>query len=1505
MPPYYERDLLKQADTEDLTNLGTAMAARVRQAQMEAEATPPPPEAQPVDFGALTRSLTASWRDPEQATATSPAPQTQQQPTNGGAFDLNGLINSLTAPWRTQEPSVPAAPSAPGRTSGGAARASAVPSMVGVGATPSAPSAPAAMPSGGDWETKAYRAAVQAGHPNPREFVEQIREESGGDPAAHNAVSGAHGIAQIVPQYHPGVDPNDPDASLAYAARLMADNYRKYGDSATALAAYNAGPGAVQQAGGVPDYAETKGYIASIQGRSSRNAGVPSPPAPAPVAAPSAASSQQAPNPAGAPTSYAPGSYTPNQINAATGEGLDYETALAVCGPAAAIAFARRNGRNPTMQEAVGLAREVGWTAAQGMAGPASQRQLLERLGVASRLVDGAPDWQSVAADVQRGNPVILSTPGHYFVAERFNPEDGTFDFGESANVLKAARGRRWFHPSELPSLGMGDPRATLYMDSPQSPQPSVMAGRVSDVPASVQRARAREQANGGPMLAQTQGAVSDVGISPQQYSDVGAENGGDYGPLAPGPGYGEYGASGPVQPSIVAPYQDEQQVSIPGPGAGPQPAPFIGPEPVPLSQSDYEDQARSASQQAQAADPLAAPPGDPYGAGQAASMVPLPSRFSRPAQSQDVVEDQARQASIDSSLPWAQRAGRVINDVPGQIAAIAPPVWGRGGMVEQMARLEEIERRAAEEVGLDPNGLTRFRATQDPGWRAQHPDLAAEYDDLQQQIGLNVMGQAGDAARFSRAARLPTVEVLRERLGRVEGLIERARATGDTATERDALGVLRQLQSDLVDAHTARLDLEPRIASDVGRRVEDLPPTESMSERTADALHPREAVRAAPSELSGPMSVLPDSGGRQNSVLPFDPASAAAGAAAGGETDENGDPVYDPMRAAGGMAVAGLLGSRQLRQAGQRWQVAQAKAAAQAVAARAAGKAPPATAGDWLRSIGYSGMIGPSTGIVNTFGNGLELAYAIPKEIARGIARGAPREAWEEGKGLLTGVMRSGGEILDALAGAHPGGGVETARLSQRVSNPLASAIAQAIETPTRLFSEVPDAFFRSVSEAIGERRMAAQIATREGHTGAAWSQRVGDLLNDVTNHRAGGAATPEVVQIIKDGYDLSQRLTLRGEVGPRGKAFKAGIDALPFGLGNLVMPFFNTPYQMLQRQLERSPVGIAMKTQPARFDKYYDAMVGTGIAAGVGYVALGGGITGSGPDDPQKRAMLRSQGWQANSTLIRGQWVPNNTFGVFGPMLDTAGELGDAVRYQKKGATNRDIGGDLAKRGLAVVQNQVYLRGIGDLIEAMKDPATFGESYLASTASRMIPLGATARLAGTMTDPNERAVERGDDVGSIETIRQRVARGLPGQGLPVIGGREGLPVAQDVLGRPQENERRGIASLGPRSRTSRPDPVIQAFTDVGIDIGYPPSTFTVDGVKIDMTPEQQRAYQRYMGEAIEKGFNRANGASDRRRTEALQTLYDEARVAAGAKVQAEIGRSEIRSRVRAGAGR
>ena len=120
--------------------------------------------------------------------------------------------------------------------------------------------------SADDFRAVARQAAINAGL-DPAIFERQIHAESGFDPDA-TSPAGARGIAQITPATAQswGVDTSDPVASLEVAAQQMARYVRKYGNYSMALAAYNAGPGAVERYGGVPPYAETQRYVAKILG---------------------------------------------------------------------------------------------------------------------------------------------------------------------------------------------------------------------------------------------------------------------------------------------------------------------------------------------------------------------------------------------------------------------------------------------------------------------------------------------------------------------------------------------------------------------------------------------------------------------------------------------------------------------------------------------------------------------------------------------------------------------------------------------------------------------------------------------------------------------------------------------------------------------------------------------------------------------------------------------------------------------------------------------------------------------------------------------------------------------------------------------------------------------------------------------------------------------------------------------------------------------------------------
>ena len=82
--------------------------------------------------------------------------------------------------------------------------------------------------------------------------------------------AGARGLAQLMPgtARYLGVDPDDPMDNLEGGARYLREQLDLFdGDLEKALAAYNAGPGRVIRAGGVPNIRETKAYVAAIMGR--------------------------------------------------------------------------------------------------------------------------------------------------------------------------------------------------------------------------------------------------------------------------------------------------------------------------------------------------------------------------------------------------------------------------------------------------------------------------------------------------------------------------------------------------------------------------------------------------------------------------------------------------------------------------------------------------------------------------------------------------------------------------------------------------------------------------------------------------------------------------------------------------------------------------------------------------------------------------------------------------------------------------------------------------------------------------------------------------------------------------------------------------------------------------------------------------------------------------------------------------------------------------------------
>lgn len=137
------------------------------------------------------------------------------------------------------------------------------------GAAPIAPPEPAPLTRAPPEEVVRLIQESSARHAVPASLVEAVAwQESRFNHAAVSS-KGARGVMQLLPTTASdlGVDPSDLRGNIDGGAAYLAQQMRRFGDVKLALAAYNAGPGAVERYNGVPPYAETQTYVRAILAR--------------------------------------------------------------------------------------------------------------------------------------------------------------------------------------------------------------------------------------------------------------------------------------------------------------------------------------------------------------------------------------------------------------------------------------------------------------------------------------------------------------------------------------------------------------------------------------------------------------------------------------------------------------------------------------------------------------------------------------------------------------------------------------------------------------------------------------------------------------------------------------------------------------------------------------------------------------------------------------------------------------------------------------------------------------------------------------------------------------------------------------------------------------------------------------------------------------------------------------------------------------------------------------
>jgi len=190
------------------------------------------------------------------------APAVEGAGVPAGELALAARVRQIDSMIEEARTGVPRGASAPSGSSFAQALAQA-------GAGPAASAASFASEAGGGRYEAMVDQAAQRNGLDPAILHGLIQQESGFDPNSQSS-AGAMGLTQLMPGTASSLgvsNPLDPAESIEGGARYLAGLMRQFGgNTSEALAAYNAGPGAVSAAGGIPPYPETEDYVAKVLG---------------------------------------------------------------------------------------------------------------------------------------------------------------------------------------------------------------------------------------------------------------------------------------------------------------------------------------------------------------------------------------------------------------------------------------------------------------------------------------------------------------------------------------------------------------------------------------------------------------------------------------------------------------------------------------------------------------------------------------------------------------------------------------------------------------------------------------------------------------------------------------------------------------------------------------------------------------------------------------------------------------------------------------------------------------------------------------------------------------------------------------------------------------------------------------------------------------------------------------------------------------------------------------
>ena len=456
-----------------------------------------------------------------------------------------------------------------------------------------------------------------------------------------------------------------------------------------------------------------------------------------------------------------------------------------------------------------------------------------------------------------------------------------------------------------------------------------------------------------------------------------------------------------------------------------------------------------------------------------------------------------------------------------------------------------------------------------------------------------------------------------------------------------------------------------------------------------------------------------------------------------------------------------------------------------------------------WINAL----LSGPQTHIVNAASNLLTALMSVPETMVAaglGVFRNGQRVAPQEIMARVYGLVQGATSGLTAAAKAF-----ETETLSNWATGRDSLGRRQAIPSvtlragkqkwrvgrvPVPFTGEVQlggkqvripgrallasDEFFKSLAFRQELNVRATRIGLSEGLKGKALARRVLELAQNPTKKMRAQAEEYAELQTFTNPHGATGRWVIQG-INARTKIGRFLKVAIPFAGTMMNIQKFaaaRSPFAYLFPEMRDDLKG---KNGAIRQDQARARIIlGTSFALAMAYYVAQGLVTGSGPDDPEERALWLINN-RPNAFKVPGiGWVP---YGRLEPFATIIGLVADTMDiYAKRG--KEDLGEIGAMIVASVGQNILdknYMRGASDIVNALQDPDRYAQRWADGLVGSVIP-SVVAQYARA-DDPYIREAR-----GMLDTLRSRT----PGES-------QSLKVRRDVFGQPVKRPSTGSTLL------------------------------------------------------------------------------------------------------------